>query len=262
MNGHYKIPLAIDEAPEANATVQRLLKMLDTDAQVTMKVWNEPWESYHPFHGQTKPRYVEIRARGGTPKHRHNGTKISLAPPVPTAEALGKRLAKAQEDLAFALKRLRVELRRQYLSDTDSWQDRAWMERRAQERAKHKRIGQAIGKILARHHVHAFSASSEHFKPTAEDYADLDIVLGRKVERASKVSEGQLERAHSYLGWIVKTYAGSYRFGLPKRESEETVVHEPRPNAIQSMLEVKAEVEYLEELLSLALDRENKRQTA
>ena len=85
-----------------------------------------------------------------------------------------------------------------------------------------------------------------------EDYADLDIACGRKVDRQSKVSERSMDRHHGYLGWIVSYYAGSWRFGHDKPKEIDTTEEDGSPNCIQSFLNVKLEVEYLTEMVRLA----------
>jgi hypothetical protein len=240
MNGRYRIPLGPDESPEQNPMVQKLLKMLDPGAAVVMIGGRD---------------FVVIEARGGRPRKRAPARLTVSSAPL-SAGSIAKRLAKAQDTLESARSRIRANLKRQYLGE--GWQDRDWLTREVEKRAGHKRIGATVAKILARHHIHADYVKKRNYgwkqTWTAEDYADLDATLGRKVERASKVSEGQLKRHHGYLGWIVSSYAGSWRFGQKKQDPDEP--NDPGPNAIQSMLEVKAEVEYLEELLRLATERE------
>lgn len=250
MNGRYKIALAPDETPEQNVKVKALIKMFDPGAKWTLKIWNEPIEFGTTAFKRTYPRYVEIRAHGGKVRKRTT-PKVKVGIEPLKSEQIEHRLKEAQSTLASARSRLRSNLKAQYL--TESYQNREWMEREVERRVKHKAIGKAIARILARHGLHAWHHASYH--ATSLDYAELDAVLGRKVERASKISDKALERSNGYLGYIVRHETQSWRFGVRKDKAELEERYE-RPNAIQSFQEVKAEVDYLEELYLLAVERE------
>lgn len=258
MNGKYRIPLAPDQEPESHPKVALILKMLDQGARYSIKVWNEPImlaDAESSWRRREWPRYCEIRAHGGKAK-RSKVAKVPIAPPaIPTVDQLRKRLGAAQDTLRSAHGRLRESLRRQYGGETviGAWRAREneWLTRRVAESVTHKAIGRAVGLILSRHRVHA----ATDIKPTADDYATLDAVLGRKVERASKVTERQRDQAKGYLGWIVRTYTHSYGFGL---EKSKPWTPEPSDNCIASFLRVKGEVEYLTECLQLATARARK----
>jgi|WetSurMetagenome_2_1015567.scaffolds.fasta_scaffold74787_2 hypothetical protein len=267
MYGRYRIPLGLDELPEENPRIQALLKSLDPGAAYTLKIWEEPL-ALDSGNARAVPvgsnrrsrqlsveatRYVEIWACGGKARRRKPSTTGLADPPVPTLESLCKRLTTAQAALQLAKERLSASLRNQWRPE--GWEDGDWQWRKVTERKLHRRIGQTVGRILARHNVHA-GAHVLGWWP--EDYRDLDEAVGRKVERASKVGRAKQDRADGYLGWIVKTYTGSYRYGH-KREAVEPM--EQGSNAIQSYLEVKANVPYLEELVRLVQEREGSKVT-
>jgi choline dehydrogenase-like flavoprotein len=199
---------------------------------------------------------VEIRARGGKAKRHKASTPKQAPPPVPPLESLRKRLNEAQKTLQSARHRLPTNLRNQWRpGGYDYCRDGEWMIREVESRTKHRAIGRTVAKILSRHGVHAEHAEHSIYRYKPEDYADLDIACGRKVDRQSKVSERSLDRHHGYLGWIVNYYAGSWRFGRKKAEEfaeDRSMIECREKNAIQSFLEVNLEVEYLTEMVRLA----------
>lgn len=258
MNGTYKIPLLPDELPEHNAKVKRLLGMLPPGAQYTIKVWNEPMEAVilgdghrESYNRNLGSRYVCIRAHGGqTVRRKHHPAKLSVAPPVPTVEQIEKRLIEAQKTLASNRSRLRENLRRQYRDEGWMLNPREWMLEQHKKRVLHKRIGRAVGRLLATKKVHAKHAKSIRFDKS--DYATLDALAGHKVRRESQVTDTML-RGRSYLGWFVGLYAGSWRFGAARTKPEP---RESFPNAIETYIHVAADEAYLAELYLLAIDRQ------
>jgi hypothetical protein len=250
MNGRYRIGLKEGQEPDDHPMVQKLLRMIDPGAKVTIRVWNEPL-AFHTtgeaWRSREHPRYCEIRATGGKPC-KTSAPKVAKPKPL-AVEVVRKRLVDARETLESVRKRFGANIKSQWMEDPAP--HREWLEARARERTKHREIGRAVGRILARHRVHAFSTASSRFGYTAEDYADLDAACGRKVERLSKVSEGQRERANGYLGWVLKQYAGSwYRFGR-ERKQETLPALDKSPNTVQDFLLAKADVEMLETMVQL-----------
>lgn len=253
MKGHYRIPLSANETPETNPRVIALLKAFDTGAKYTIKVWNEPFKTQGAAEWQTKtfPRYCEIRAHGGTAKRCKPPARRALVPAAPTVEQLTKRLTESQHILDSARTRLGENLKRQWRDDPYLAGYREHIAAKYNERRKHRRVGRAIARILAIKQVHAKSAGRQTM--FASDYRILDAACGRKVERESKLSKGRLDRSDGYLGYIVRTYAGSWRaLGGQKFPKDLTVY----PTAIETFLEVKARTEYLAELVRLARERQ------
>lgn len=267
MNGRYKVLLKEGEEPEANTVVKRLLRMFDPGAKWTIQVWNEPLSTmvYGDGWGGRKParfgaRYCEIKAEGG--KARQVKPRAPSAPRAPALrlEKIERCLLKARKTLDGARRPIQEFLRRQWRDiryGEDNTETRAAqreaMERQIAKSKLQKRLGQCIAKILSRHRYGVQASSA--FTPTPQDYLDLSSCLDRRVESMSKVSKYQLDCRGGYLGWIIFTYAGSWRFGQ-RRTARASKPAPPRP--IAGFLEAKAEAEYWEELYLLAIDRETK----
>lgn len=254
MQGRYRILLSEDQTPEQHPGIARLLKQFPPDTKVTVKVWNEPLkyrvhtEGYDAIH-EKGHRYAEIRAHGGKPKRsRWIALRPASAPSVPTLEQLIKRHAEAGKTLASARERLRENLKEQY---RDGWTgSREWLGSEVVRRGRDRVIGRAVGRLLAIKGVHAKHAS--HVVMGRADYKMLDTAIGHNVDRESKVSERNKDRAGGYLGYIVKAHTGSYRFGAEKSEARKMPEHD---NCITSYVKVKTEVEYLAELVRLSQER-------
>ena len=123
----------------------------------------------------------------------------------------------------------------------------------------HRAIGRAVAVILARHGVRAkYSDHIGRFLP--EDYALLDGVIGRKVDRESKVSHRTLDCHHGYLGWIVSTYGGSCKFNQGTRKERESAqkewdTREKPEGRISVAMRLRGEVDHLTEMVRLARER-------
>lgn len=198
---------------------------------------------------------ITIRAHG-TPQIKRNKPKSVKFTPVAaiTSDQITRRLTESQRAADNAkdgfVRNLKYQSRDRSREYEPTWKDRN----------ERRRIGRAVAKIVARR------KTKDPAHITTQDYAELDAVIGRKVERQSKISDRYLESG--YLHWFVKRYAGSWRFNvkMPKSPatSEETrpnlgfagckPFYEPRSNqfnAAQAFLGAKADLEYWQEMARL-----------
>jgi hypothetical protein len=179
-----------------------------------------------------------------------------LAPPTPKPEQCTKQREKAEATVKSAFSQLPGNLRRNWLEEP-GYHSREWMERKAAEKPLHRRIGRAVARILARKHMkpgmEPWRWGSHTW--TAKDYAALDTAVGRKVERSSKVSDAVKDRNHGYLGYIVKTYAGSWRYAFKKTEGNESERY-TAPNMIAEYQRARADLDFWREMEAASGRRE------
>lgn len=215
--------------------------------------------------------YIEVTARsngtaatGKKPKSKRKPKtcadiiKVSTMPTLVTGD-------KAERELAAARKAL-IEYKGAWIRHIKSGGLEPPYYRKDYDhntRMKQRAFGQMFARIVARHQSGGRWRYNElEWKPTAEDYAELDRFAGHRCRRYSELNSHDQER-----GWpktMIRDYGGC-SYVRTRRELEEREKDRKHPTAPEPATDwayewqVKlADVEYWEEMLRLTKERNAK----
>jgi hypothetical protein len=209
---------------------------------------------------------VQLTIRGISAPRRGKVRALKTAPKV---EAPKQTQAQRERELTLAIKhlshcreRLKENLKGRHAPE--SLRSYARQGESLETIAKHRKIGRAVARIIARHRTR------DPWQITKQDYADLDQALGARVIRVSQLDTRGRDRG--YLPTIIKNYAcGYYCVDKARPEAPEARENlgfvgcapfyapgESEYNPIQNFILACADVEYWQELVRLGREREGK----
>lgn len=115
--------------------------------------------------------------------------------------------------------------------------------REPEHRATQQRIGHGLARIIARGGLRG--------KPTKQDYAELDALIGRPVTKLSKLRKH--DRESSYRVFIMRHYAGAQMSTNHWRGTGEKA---PASKLMADFRAARGDLEFCRDMLTLAEERE------
>ncbi len=218
MTGTYRIN------PDKSAKVDAIKRLLDRDSiPYTLE--------------QDAFQWIVIKAAG-------DGKFKKLKPPTPsiaTAPLTSVQCKKREAEAVKSVENLYAAIGRKLHKQ---WKPDSYPCRYDESKNRHQAIGHALAKVIARH------KDRTPFRYSTTDYKELDAACGHRVKR-----ESQLPSHYTYLTeYICKQEA----FGRWDKIKKHVPTDAPQYSAIKEYGLAKLDLEYWQEMVRLATDRERK----